>query len=85
MQEPVNLDKIIFDLQTNGYNVVLAHPERYLYYSTNDLNNLVNSGVLLQINLLSMTGYYSPKVKKNVSKLVENNLVSSPACHAVYT
>ena len=30
-----------------------------------------------------MTGYYSPKVKKNVSKLVENNLVSFAGtdCH----
>ena len=83
LQEPTNLDKIIFDLQTNGYNVVLAHPERYLYYSTNDLENLVNRGVLLQMNLLSMTGYYSPQVKKNASFLIEKNLVSfvGTDCH----
>ena len=85
LQEPVNLEKIIFDLQINGYNVVLAHPERYLYYSMTDLERLVNRGVLLQMNLLSITGYYSPQVKKNAANLIEKNLISfvGTDCHNI--
>ena len=32
MQEPWNLDQLIFDLQVRGFRPVLAHPERYTYY-----------------------------------------------------
>ena len=32
IHEPNELKEIIFNLQINGYNVVLAHPERYSYY-----------------------------------------------------
>ena len=33
MQAPRNLFEIIFKLQLEGYKVVLAHPERYNYYT----------------------------------------------------
>ena len=33
INEPQELNEIIFNLQINGYNVVLAHPERYFYIS----------------------------------------------------
>ena len=36
-EEPKDIDDIIFQLQLSGYNVVLAHPERYLYYTNKDL------------------------------------------------
>ena len=32
LQEPWNLDKILFDLKVRGYKPILAHPERYYYY-----------------------------------------------------
>ena len=48
--------------------MVLAHPERYLYYGLQDYERLTNKGVLLQLNLLSITGYYSPEVKKQAEK-----------------
>ena len=78
-----NSDEIIFNLQLAGYNVVLAHPERYLYYGLQDYERLTNKGVLLQLNLLSITGYYSLEVKKQAEKLINADLVSfvGTDCH----
>ncbi|HJM15960.1 MAG TPA: CpsB/CapC family capsule biosynthesis tyrosine phosphatase [Flavobacteriales bacterium] len=83
IDEPINIDETIFNLQLSGYNVVLAHPERYLYYELKDYERLTNKGVLLQLNLLSITGYYSPQVKKQAEKLINADLVSfvGTDCH----
>ena len=70
-----NLFDIIFNLQLEGYKIVLAHPERYSYYSIDDYKELVNRGVLLQINLLSLIGYYSPKVQQKTEELIRENMV----------
>ncbi len=80
---PINIDEIIFNLQLSGYNVVLAHPERYLYYGLQDYERLTSKGVLLQLNLLSITGYYSREVKKQAEKLINADLVSfvGTDCH----
>ena len=77
VSEPLNLKAIIFDLITQGYKPVLAHPERYLYYhqKLNKLQDLIDRGVLLQLNTNSITGYYSKEVKKVAEKLVKNNMI----------
>ncbi len=59
-----NLHNILFDLQMKGYHPILAHPERYSYYRTaDDYENLKAMGCALQINLLSLTGYYGKPVQ----------------------
>jgi tyrosine-protein phosphatase YwqE len=75
--EPPNLNHIIFDLQLAGYTPVLAHPERYPYWhnNINKYDEIRSKGVLLQVNLLSFTGTYSPEVKKIAQKLVDKNWV----------
>ena len=82
-EQPRNLNDIIFKLQLEGYRIVLAHPERYAYYRLEDYKELKNRGVLLQINLLSLIGYYSPQVQKKTEKLIEEDLVSfvGTDCH----
>ena len=83
MQEPQNLFDSIFKLQMEGYKVVLAHPERYAYYTKKDYEELVARGVLLQINLLSLIGYYSPKIQQKTKELITENQVSfvGTDCH----
>src|SRR4051812_1170882 len=61
MNAPENLLHFIFKLQTMGYIPVLAHPERYNFWH-NDFakyQDLVEKGVKLQLNINSLTGYYS--------------------------
>ena len=83
MEAPRNLFDIIFKLQLEGYKVVLAHPERYNYYSIKDYEELISRGVLLQINLLSLIAYYSPQIKKKTEALINSGLVSlvGTDCH----
>ena len=83
MDAPKNLFEIIFKLQLEGYKVVLAHPERYHYFEMSDYQDLVNRGVLLQINLLSLIGYYSLQIKNKTEDLISNNMVSlvGTDCH----
>ena len=75
-----------FKLQLEGYKVVLAHPERYNYYIQKDYEELVARGVLLQINLLSLIGYYSSQIQKKTKELILNNQVSfvGTDCHNIH-
>ena len=83
MQVPNNLFDIVFKLQMEGYKVVLAHPERYGYYNQEDYDSLIIRGVLLQINLLSLIGYYSPQIQQKTKELIAKNQVSfvGTDCH----
>ena len=83
MQAPRNLFEIIFKLQLEGYKVVLAHPERYNYYTMKDYEEFISRGVILQINFLSLIGYYSPQVKKKTESLINSGMVSlvGTDCH----
>ncbi|MFW5707152.1 MAG: tyrosine-protein phosphatase [Bacteroidota bacterium] len=74
---PPNLYDITFELQTKGYRIILAHPERYLYWY-NDMNKyeqLKDRGILFQLNIISLTGHYSPEVKKMAEKLIDANMI----------
>lgn len=83
LESPRNMDDIIFKLQLEGYVIVLAHPARYQYFSVEDYMSLHNRGVLFQLNLLSLIGYYSSQVKQNAELLINHNMVSfvGTDCH----
>lgn len=57
---PLDFKEKIFNLQMSGYQPLLAHPERYLYFSGNKAvyDDLKSAGCQFAVNLLSFTGYY---------------------------
>ncbi len=73
-----NIEQVIFDLMIKGYQPILAHPERYSYLlgTKNVFENFVQKGVLLQVNLLSLTGFYGKPVMLAAEYLVKKKLVS---------
>ncbi len=77
MQEPWNLDRLIFDLQVKGYSPILVHPERYSYYYTKKdrYEALHSAGAAFQINLLSLAGYYGRDEKRFAEYLIDRGLV----------
>jgi tyrosine-protein phosphatase YwqE len=83
MEASKNLFDIIFKLQLEEYKVVLAHPERYAFFTMDDYEELVNRGVLLQINWLSIIGYYSPQIEQKTKDLIAADMVSfiGSDCH----
>src|SRR5688572_30468129 len=77
INEPRVLSEAIFAMQSAGYKPVLAHPERYtyLYGKFDDLVKLKELGVLMQINLNSLSGYYSEGAKRVAEKLIDAKMV----------
>lgn len=87
LTEPLQLKEFIFLATTKGYKPVLAHPERYLYLQNNieKMQDLLDRGVLFQLNISSITGYYSKQVKQVAKKLIEKKWVHflGSDCHHV--
>lgn len=77
MFPPFGLDGYIFELQLAGYKLILAHPERYLYWlnNFNQFIRLKDSGVLFQVNIISLGNYYGKDVYNLAKKLIDNNMV----------
>ena len=65
-----NFETVLFELQSQGYQPILAHPERYLYLK-DDYENYLNNGVKFQLNALATVGYYGAKVKENALHLLD--------------
>lgn len=86
MTEPLQLKDFIFKARTKGYQPLLAHPERYLYLQS-DLSkaeDLVERGVLFQVNIGSLTGQYDRLVKRTAIELVDRRWVHflGSDCHS---
>lgn len=73
----LNLEEIIFRLITKGYQPILAHPERYTYWHQKHevFESLKKAGCLLQLNILSLTGYYGRSVEKKALTLLKSNQI----------
>ena len=70
-----NLIPVIQSLREKGYKPILAHPERYLYLNIENCENIKSWGCDLQLNTISLTGYYGSKTKELAEALVDQNLV----------
>ena len=83
--KPKYLKQAIFDLQTSGYKPIFAHPERYqyLYNDFKTLEELHELGVLLQINLNSLGGYYGKAAQAFAEKMITKGMVhwAGSDCH----
>lgn len=72
-----DLKNIIFNLQVEGFKVILAHPERYSYWF-NDFSryeDLKDRGVYFQLNTVSLAGHYPEPVKKTAEKLIGKGMI----------
>ena len=87
MNPPDNLYHIIFKMQLLGYKPVLAHPERYNFWHKEfeKYESFIDKGVLLQMNINSLTGYYSMGTKKIAEQMIDKNMISflGTDCHHI--
>jgi len=74
--QPVQLFDILFKMQTLSYRPIIAHPERYIYFLDKPeiYRELKDRGCLLQMNMLSPSGYYGPQIKKIADKILDQGL-----------
>ncbi len=75
--EHPRLKEFLFDLQIDGYKIILAHPERYSYWfgDFKKYEEMKDRGISFQLNITSLTGYYSAEVKKMAEKFVDEDMI----------
>lgn len=69
---------LVIDLISAGYKPILAHPERYktIQDDPKKIEELLELGVYLQSNFMSIEGLYGSKCKKTVELLLKHNMIS---------
>lgn len=73
---PSYTEHLLYNLQTQGYIPVIAHPERYDFF-VEDLNLLldfVKQGALTQLTAGSLTGAFGKKTKKIAETIIKHRL-----------
>jgi protein-tyrosine phosphatase len=87
INQPAQLNEAIFLMQSLHYKPILAHPERYMYLQDNfaKCTELFQNGVLLQININSLSGYYSVPAQLLAERLIDLKMVhfAGTDCHAI--
>ena len=68
---PMDLDGMLHSIRRAGYFPVLAHPERYSYMTSREYEKLKSDGVLFQLNLPSLSGFYGPSAKDRAEKFLK--------------
>lgn len=72
-----DIKDVVFKLQSSGYNLILAHPERYLYLTQERemINYLHDAGVLFQMNILSLVGFYNKDTQRFAEDLIKDDKI----------
>lgn len=87
--KPHGIKEILFEMQMQGYQPVIAHPERYIYLQHNKefYEELREIGCLFQLNMLALTGHYGKSVQELAQYLLKNNyydLIGTDLHHAAH-
>ena len=75
IREPEDLLDIIYNFGVNGYEVIVAHVERYEWITYQKVEDLRMEGAKIQINSNSYLGMTSFKEKLFTKKLLKHGLV----------
>jgi protein-tyrosine phosphatase len=72
-----NLNSVLYELNIAGYNIILAHPERYEYWQGNlsKYDDIKSRDIYFQINTVSLNKFFGDKAKKTAEMLIDNNMV----------
>lgn len=84
LQPSLNFDQAITAITRKGLTPILAHPERYAYLhqQPEKYREYRQQGILFQVNLLSLDGYYGREVQKMAWKLIGEGLIDFLASDA---
>lgn len=76
--ETWGFESLLHKIRNAGYTPILAHPERYRYYSQNHryrYGELHDYGLYFQVNLLSLAGHYGSLERETALYMLEHGLV----------
>lgn len=80
---PYDLEGMLSDIMSAGYHPMLAHPERYRFLDLDKIRRISSQGVLLQLNIASLTGYYGNTARTKAEVLLKEGLYAAYGsdCH----
>ena len=69
----MGVDEMLFDLQMKGYDIILAHPERYAYLAIDGdrYRHFKDAGVYFQCNILSISGFYGAECRRKALDIID--------------
>lgn len=70
---PINLWEVLEKMMKKGYRPLLAHPERYRYMKNSDYDRLHQMGVVFQLNLPSIVGFYGEDITQRAEYLLDKD------------
>lgn len=64
--EPIDFKELLFEMQMQNYQPVIAHPERYVYHERNKefFEELKSAGYFFQLNIMALAGAYGKSVNE---------------------
>lgn len=76
LQPSINFTEAIEKIKKKGYFPVFAHPERYQYLAMEygKYTSYKENGIKFQLNMLSLSDYYGPSIRKNAMKLLSDGM-----------
>jgi protein-tyrosine phosphatase len=85
-QRPLYLEESLFQLQLDGLQPVLAHPERYAFVQRDPtvVDPLIESGIVMQVTAPSLLGHYGGYIRRVAERLLRRGsygLASSDRHH----
>ena len=82
---PFDLKGSLSSAMSAGYRPLFAHPERCRFLEAKDYDELASMGVLFQLNIASLTGYYGGTAKAKSENLLKKGMYSvyGSDCHRV--
>lgn len=69
------IEEICYDLMHMGYQVIVAHTERYQYLSIDDIKAIKATGSLIQTNASSILNLDKSVDKKTIKMMIKHNLI----------
>jgi protein-tyrosine phosphatase len=73
--QPPNVIPIVQKMRDMGYKPILAHPERYGYMGIEQMQTMRSWGCDMQLNTISLSGYYGKHSRKIAEEMVDNQMV----------
>ena len=77
INKPMFFEAAVFKIRSHGYNPILAHPERYQFLQGDIswLQEMKETGVLFQVTIASLAGYYGKTPKKIAETLLQQGMI----------
>ena len=74
---PLNFDTMIYEIEIKNFTPILAHPERYrhIYNPQKTFHKMKDQGILFQVDINSLEGYYGKHAQKHAQLLAKWGMI----------